>query len=194
MRLPEIDRGDDFTNRLLIGFISIVSGMRLPDAARVAFYHKNFFGAPMGAWTQAAMRGPSTWSIGERELMAAMVAKWNSCAFCVGAHGAVAAKTMERPLVDAVLADFRSAPISGALKGALAFLEIMTLRPMELSGEHAREALRSGVTAEALKDAIAVGTLFNIITRYADALDFAMPSAKEFDRAAGMLLKRGYAS
>jgi AhpD family alkylhydroperoxidase len=194
MRLPEIDRSDDFTNRLLIGFISIVSGMRLPDAARVAFYHKNFFGAPMGAWTQAAMRGPSTWSIGERELMAAMVAKWNSCAFCVGAHGAVAAKTMERPLVDAVLADFRSAPISGALKGALAFLEIMTLRPMELSGEHAREALRSGVTAEALKDAIAVGTLFNIITRYADALDFAMPSAKEFDRAAGMLLKRGYAS
>jgi len=194
MRLPEIDRGDDFTNRLLIGFISIVSGMRLPDAARVAFYHKNFFGAPMGAWTQATMRSPCTWSIGERELMAAMVAKWNSCAFCVGAHGAVAAKTMERPLVDAVLADFRSAPISRTLKGALAFLEIMTLRPIELSGEHAREALRSGVTAEALKDAIAVGTLFNIITRYADALDFAMPSAKEFDRAAGMLLKRGYAS
>jgi hypothetical protein len=79
MRLPEIDRGDGFTNRLLIGFISIVSGMRLPDAARVAFYHKSFFGAPMGAWTQAAMRGPSPWSVGERELMAAMVAKWNSC-------------------------------------------------------------------------------------------------------------------
>ena len=68
------------------------------------------------------------------------------------------------------------------------------LRPMELSGEHARAALRSGVIAEALRDAIAVGALFNIITRYADALDFAMPSAKEFDRAAGMLLKRGYAS
>ena len=194
MRLPEIDRGDGFTNRLLIGFISLVSGMRLPDAARVAFYHKSFFGAPMGAWTQAAMRGPSTWSVGERELMAAMVANWNSCAFCVGAHGAVAAKTMERPLVDAVLADFRSAPISESLKGALAFLEIMTLRPMELSAEHAKAALRSDVTAAALKDAMAVGTLFNIITRYADSLDFAMPSPKEFDRAAGMLLKRGYGS
>ena len=56
-----------------------------------------------------------------------------------------------------------------------------------------RAALRSGMTIEALKDAIAVGALFNIITRYADALDFAMPSANEFDRAAGMLLKRGYA-
>lgn len=194
MRLPEVERGDSFGNRLLIRFISAVSGMRLPDAARVAFYHKNFFSAPLGAWTQAAMRGPSAWSVGERELMAAMVAKWNSCAFCVGAHGAVAAKTMTRPVVDAVLADFRSAPITEALQGALAFLEIMTLRPMELSADSAREALRSGVTNEALRDAAAVAAVFNIITRYADALNFAMPTAAEFDRAAGMLLKRGYAS
>lgn len=194
MRLPEIDRGDSIKHRLLIGFISMVSGMRLPDAARVAFYHKAFFGTPMSAWTQATMRGPSPWSVAERELMAALVAKWNSSAFCVGAHGAVAAKTMERPLVDAVLADFRSAPISGTLKAALAFLETMTLRPMELSAERAADVLRSGVTVEALRDAAAVATVFNIIARYAEALDFAMPSEKEFDRAATMLLKRGYAA
>lgn len=194
MRLPEVERGDTFGNRLLIRFISAVSGMRLPDAARVAFYHKNFFSAPLGAWTQAAMRGPSAWSVGERELMAATVAKWNSCAFCVGAHGAVAAKTMTRPVVDAVLADFRSAPITEPLKGALAFLEIMTLRPMALSADSAREALRSGVTTADLKDAAAIAAVFNIITRYADALNFAMPTASEFDRAADMLLKRGYAS
>ena len=156
MRLPEIDRGDGFANRVLIRFISVVSGMRLPDAARVAFYHKNFFGSPMGAWTRATMRGPSVWSIGERELMAAMVAQRNSCAFCVGAHGAVAAKTMQRPFVDSVLADYRAAEISEALKAALAFLEIMTLRPAELSAEHAKATLRAGVTAAALKDAIAV--------------------------------------
>ena len=60
MRLREIDRGDGVFNRLLFGFISLVSRMRLPDAARVAFYHKDFFAAPMGVWTQAAMRGPST--------------------------------------------------------------------------------------------------------------------------------------
>lgn len=194
MRLPEIDRGDSITHRLLIGFISMVSGMRLPDAARVAFYHTEFFSTPMGAWTQATMRGPSPWTVAERELMAALVAKWNSSAFCIGAHGAVAARTMERSLVDAVLADFRSAPISETLKAALAFLEIMTLRPMKLSAEQATIAFRSGVTAEALQDAIAVATVFNIIARYADALDFAMPSAKEFDRAAAMLLKRGYAA
>ncbi|MDE2067389.1 MAG: hypothetical protein KGK01_17160 [Bradyrhizobium sp.] len=96
MRLPEIEHGDGFANRLLIRFISMVSRMRLPDAARVAFYHKNFFGNAMGAWTQTAMRGPGPWSVAERKLMARMVAKWNACAFCVGAHGAVAAKEMQR--------------------------------------------------------------------------------------------------
>jgi uncharacterized peroxidase-related enzyme len=194
MRLREIERGDGVFNRLLIGFISLVSRMRLPDAARVAFYHKDFFATPMGAWTQAAMRGPSTWSIGQRELMAALVAKWNSCAFCVGAHGAVAAKQIKRSAVDAALADFRTAPISESLKATLAFLEILTLRPMELTAKDARAVLLAGVSNEALMDAIAVGALFSIITRYADALAFAVPTANEFDRVASMLLKRGYAS
>jgi uncharacterized peroxidase-related enzyme len=194
MRLREIDRGDSILNRLLIGFISLVSGMRLPDAARVAFYHKDFFGSPMGAWTQAAMRGPSAWSVGDRELMAALVARWNSCDFCVGAHGAVAAKEIERSLVDTALADYRAAPISDGLKATLEFLEAMTLRPTELTSESAAAVFEAGVSAEALKDAIAVGAIFNIVTRYANALDFALPTANEFDRAAGMLLKRGYAS
>lgn len=194
MRLREIDRGDGFVNRLLIVFISMVSRMRLPDAARVAFYHKEFFGVPIGAWTQAAMRGPSPWSVGERELMAAMVAEWNSCAFCVSAHGAIAAKEMQRPLVDAALVDFHTASISEGLKATLAFLEIMTLRPLTLTAEDAKTVFRAGVGAEALTDAVAVGALFNIVTRYADALNFAMPTSDEFDRSASMLLKRGYAS
>jgi alkylhydroperoxidase family enzyme len=112
----------------------------------------------------------------------------------MGAHGAVAAKEIERPKVDATLADYRTAPISERLKAALEFLEITTLRPMDLSADHAKVVLHAGVSAEALTDAIAVGALFNIVARYADALAFAMPTADEFDRAATMLLKRGYAS
>jgi hypothetical protein len=49
--------------------------------------------------------------------------EWNACAFCVGAHGAVVAKEMQRPALDEVLCDFRTAPISGRLKPALVFLE-----------------------------------------------------------------------
>jgi uncharacterized peroxidase-related enzyme len=192
MRLREVERGDSLVNRLVIGFISVVSRMRLPDAARVAFYHRDF-GSPIGAWTQAAMRGPSAWTIGERELIAAMVAKWNACTFCLGAHRAIAAQQLPTALVDAALAEFRAAPVSHQLKATLAFLEKMTLRPTELAPEDARTVLGAGVTREALTDAVAVASVFNIITRYADALGFAIPTADEFDRAGKMLLKRGYA-
>jgi hypothetical protein len=67
----------------------------------------------------------------------------------------------------------------------------MTLRPDQLKAEHARAALNAGLSPQALTDAIAVGAVFNIVTRDANALDFAMPTPEEFDRAANMLLKRG---
>ena len=193
MRLPEIDRGDGLGNRLLIGLISMVSGMRLPDAARVAFYHKAFFNGSMGAWTQRVMRGSSDWTIGERELMAAMVAKWNSCTFCVGAHGAIAAKEMPRQLVDDALGDYRISQLPPALKATLVFLEKLTLHPTEIASGDARAVLSAGVAPDALEDAVAVASVFNIVTRYADALSFATPTEAEFDKAGDMLLKRGYA-
>ena len=193
MRLGEVERGETLGKRLLIRFISAVSRMRLPDAARVAFYHQSF-GRPLGAWTQAAMRGASSWTVGERELMAAMVATWNGCAFCVGAHRAVATKGLPAEVVDAALTDPRDAAISDGLRATLAFLEKMTLDPAGLTADDARTVLGAGVTPAALEEAIAVAAVFAVITRYADALDFAIPTADELDRAADMLLRRGYGS
>lgn len=192
MRLPEVERGDTLRTRMLIRMISLLSGGRLPDAARVAFYHRDFVGPALGAWTQQTMRGPSEWSVGERELMAAMVAQWNSCEFCIGAHRATAGRSLDPELVDACFRDYRTAPISDALRATLAFLEIMTRRPDDLQPATAREALAAGVTRAQLTDAAAVAALFNMITRYADALDFTIATAADFDKGAVMLLKRGY--
>jgi uncharacterized peroxidase-related enzyme len=193
MRLPEVERGDSLRSRALIRIISVALGARLPDAARVAFYHKGFLGTALGSWTQEAMRGASEWSVAERELMAAMVAGWNSCPFCVGAHRAIAVRGLDNSVVDACLADYHTAPISDPLRATLAFLEKMTLRPDELRAAQARAAIAAGASRRQLADAAAVAALFNIITRYANALDFAIPTGAEFDKAAGMMLKRGYA-
>ncbi|MFC4242185.1 carboxymuconolactone decarboxylase family protein [Gryllotalpicola reticulitermitis] len=192
MRLPDIERGENLRSRALIRIISAVSGIRLPDAARVAFYDKGFVGPTFGAWTQALMRGPSEWSVGERELMAAMVAHWNSCTFCVGAHSAIAVRGLDRDTVNACLADYRTAPISEPLRASLSFLETMTREPETLSAAHAQAALKAGASQAQLADAAAVAAIFNITTHYADTLDFAIPTDDEFDKAAGMMLKRGY--
>lgn len=194
MRLHEVERGDGLVSQILIRFISLVSGMRLPDAARVAFYHKQFSGDSMSAWTHAAMRGESAWSVGERELMAAMTARWNACPFCLGAHGASAARVLGRPLVEATLENFRQAELRTPLQAVLTFLEILTRRPDELTVEDAQAALGKEITPQVLEDAIAVCALFNITTRCADTLDYQMLSERDFDRAAKRLLVQGYAN
>lgn len=193
MRLREVERGDSLRSRALIRVISLALGARLPDAARVALYHRDFVGSALGAWAQETMRGPSAWSVAERELMAAMVATWNSSPFCVGAHQAIAVRGLDNAVAAACLADYRTAPVSDALRATLAFLETMTLHPDELQAAHAQEAMAAGVSRQQLMDAAAVAALFNIIARYANALDFAIPTDAEFDKAAGMMLKRGYA-
>lgn len=192
MRLAEIERGDSVRHRLLIRMISRFAGYRLPDAARVAFYDKGFAGPALGEWTQRAMRAPGAWSVSERELMAAVVASWNSCPFCVGAHGAIAVRGVDPELVAATIADFRTAPIGERLRAAFEFLERMTKEPDRLSAADARAALEAGLTTEELEDAAAVAAVFAIITRNANALDYEIPTAEEFDQAAVMLLRRGY--
>jgi uncharacterized peroxidase-related enzyme len=193
MRLPEVERGDRLVWRLLIRGISLVSGMRLPDAARVVFYHRHFFGDPMSRWTHMAMRGDSDWTVGERELMAAMTAKWNACEFCVGAHGAIAARVLGRPLIDNALEDLQGAQLPVRLRAVLEFMEVLTRAPVALTAEDAQTVLREGVAPQALEDAIAVAALFNIIGRCADALDYEVPGDRDFDHAAKRLLARGYA-
>jgi hypothetical protein len=39
------------------------------------------FGQPFSVYLQEVLRGPSDWSIGERELFAAFVSKKNQCAY-----------------------------------------------------------------------------------------------------------------
>lgn len=177
MLMRQIERGARFNHRLLRRFISLASGMRFPGATRTAIKDSEVLGASLEAWTRAVMRGPSAWSAAERDLMAAMASKWTACTFCVNMHGAAAARHMGTASVDAVLSDYHSAPISEGLKATLEFLEIMMLRPREMTEEHANAVLESGISFETLIDAIEVGVVLKLISRYARALDFAESTA-----------------
>jgi hypothetical protein len=81
MRLNNVERGDGLGSRLLFAFIRVVSGFRAPDVVRTLKYHPAIFGDPHSRHTQAVMRGPSDWTVGERELFAAFVSRLNHCLF-----------------------------------------------------------------------------------------------------------------
>ncbi|HVK77525.1 MAG TPA: hypothetical protein VM734_29670 [Kofleriaceae bacterium] len=81
MRVPSIEKGRGLKSKLMFGVIRLLSGHRAPDVIRTLMYRPELFGRPMNEVFQEVMRGPSEWSIGERELFAAWVSKKNECEF-----------------------------------------------------------------------------------------------------------------
>lgn len=95
-------------------------------------------------------------------------------------------------MTQAVLDDWRTAPIGEKLRATLGFLEKITLSPDEVRREDSALPRQAGVSDSALRDAVYVCALFNLIDRVADALDFAIPSPEEFSKGAKVLLRFGY--
>ena len=94
---------------------------------------------------------------------------------------------------EAVERDWRTAPIDERLRATLGFIEKLTLRPSELTHEDADDVLATGVSREALTDAIHVAALFNMIVRMADSLGWDVPDFEEFYARADGMLASGYA-
>ncbi len=51
------------------------------DIRRMLSYRPELFGHPFSAFLQDVLRGPSDWSVGERELFAAFVSRTNQCSY-----------------------------------------------------------------------------------------------------------------
>ncbi|TYK50674.1 carboxymuconolactone decarboxylase family protein [Actinomadura decatromicini] len=192
MRLDILNHGYRPGTKVLFAAVRLFSGRPMPDAAKLVFYRPDFYGARAKEFTHQAMRGPSEWSVGDRELMAAYVSKVNESAFCVGAHTATATRAyQDEARVTAVLADLETAPVSEPLRATLRMLGELT-REGDISAEEMRRVLAAGVTPQQVKDALAVCAAFNTTDRLADVFGFQMLSPEGFAAGAKYLLKRGY--
>ena len=192
MRLDVLNRGYAPGTKLLFAFIQLFSRQPVPDAAKLVFYRPDFYGSGAKEFTHEAMRGPSAWSVGDRELMAAYVSQANECAFCIGAHSATARQAyQDGPKVAAVLADLESAPVEDGLRATLRMLGKLT-REGTVSAGDMRDVLAAGVSRQQVEDALAVCAAFNTTNRLADAFGFEVLSSEGFEAGAKYLLKRGY--
>lgn len=82
MRLSCLDHGHRLRARL---FLRATSG-DAPDVVRMLLYRPEFFSRPLLALTVEAMRGPSYWTVGEREDLAHQIAEKHRCPFCIDSH------------------------------------------------------------------------------------------------------------
>jgi uncharacterized peroxidase-related enzyme len=192
MRLGILNEGYGFGTKLLFTLIRLFSRQPVPDAARLTFYRPDFYGSYSKALTHEAMRGPSAWSVAERELMAAYVSKVNDCPFCIGAHTATATQASgNEVMVAAALADLESAPVEDRLRATLRMLGSLT-RDGYLSAEDLRAVLDTGVSRQQVEDALAICYAFNVTNRLANAFGFEVLSHEGFEAGARYLLRRGY--
>ena len=81
MRLRAVEHRHRLPERLKLMLIRLVGMRRVPDIVKTLMYRPEFWGRPVSVWTQAVMRGPSEWSVGERELFAAFTSRLNQCLF-----------------------------------------------------------------------------------------------------------------
>ena len=81
MRLTQVATGHRLKERFKLAMIKLFSRHEPEDVVKTLMYRPEFWGKPHCDLTQAVMRGPSSWSVGEREVFAAFVSKLNQCPF-----------------------------------------------------------------------------------------------------------------
>jgi len=95
-------------------------------------------------------------------------------------------------LIQAVLADYRTAPISEKLRAMLGFLEKLTLRPAEVGPDDAAPLRAAGLSDAEIESAVHVCALFNVINRVADSLGFEATDRRGYEGSGRRLLNVGY--
>ena len=187
MRLASYETGRRPAQRAFLALTGLL-GSPINDVGKVSIRRAEFFGRPFMALAQCALRGRSSWSVGERELFAAVVSQANSCAFCVGTHGAIAGLTLGLDVDES----WRDGRFGARAMAAAEFVDALTRDPDRVGPELVAAARAAGVDDAALAEAVYVAFAFNTVNRVADALGFEHRSDRELRRDARFLRINGY--
>ena len=81
MRLQKVESGHRLEQKLLLFFIQLISFRKPLDVVKLFMYRPEYFGKQFCSLGHDLLRGPSDWSVGERELFGAFTSKLNKCVF-----------------------------------------------------------------------------------------------------------------
>jgi uncharacterized peroxidase-related enzyme len=152
--------------------------------------------APLNELVDVLLRGPSTLTPAERELIATYVSAQNDCRYCQTIHGAIAAHHLagNEALVAAVKHDPANADISEKLKALLAVAGKVVLGGTHLTSADAQLARERGATDLEIHDTVLIAAAFCMFNRYVDGLATWAPEDPALYRArAAIVAEHGYA-
>src|SRR5215475_7264661 len=150
---------------------------------------------PLSDLTEVLLRGPSTLTRGERELIAAYVSALNGCQYCSSSHSACAAAQLPggMALVEQVRADPAAAPVPAKLKALLLIASAVRDSGQAVTAEHIAAARAAGATDMEIHDTVLIAAVFCMFNRYVDGLATTAPEDPALYAAgAQRLVTQGY--
>ena len=149
---------------------------------------------PIRQLTQILLRGESTLTEGERELIATVVSFGNECKFCTAAHSAAADILLEDPFIsEKVKQDLEAAPVSEKMKALLNIARAVQKNGKLVSPAMVETTRQQGASDREIHDTVLIAALFSLYNRYVDGLATITPSEPAFyDRLGHILKDKGY--
>jgi uncharacterized peroxidase-related enzyme len=150
---------------------------------------------PLNDLADVLLRGPSSLTPGERELLATSVSHENDCRYCQTIHGAIAAHHLghDEALVLDVKTDFEHAAISGKLKALIAIARKTARGGKHVTADDVARARAEGATDLEIHDTVLIAAFFCLCNRYVDGLATWTPDDPDFFRQrAALVAEHGY--
>jgi len=141
------------------------------------------------------LRGPSSLTSGEREMIATLVSDRNDCHFCQASHRAAAAHHLggDYAIVDAVKRDFQTAPVSAKLKTLMAIAAKVQESGKQVTASDIERARSAGATDIEIHDAVLIAAAFSMFNRYVDGLaTFTPRDDAAYDEMGQRMAHEGY--
>ncbi len=150
--------------------------------------------APLREVTQILLRGPSSLSEAERELIATIVSHRNECFYCATSHTAAADVYLgEHDTAALMKKDIAAAPLSDKMKALLVIASQVQQSGKAVTQQAIDNAKAAGATDTELHDTVMIAALFCFYNRYVDGLGTIAPTDPEYYSSMAQRLKdKGY--
>lgn len=150
---------------------------------------------PLNELAETLLRGPSTLTSAEREMIASYVSYQNECHFCHSSHGAAAAHHLDGnlDLLDDIKAGFVKTDISPKMRALLNIAKKVQVLGNKVKEEDIEAARAEGATDTEIHDTVLISAAFCMFNRYVDGLGTWAPKEKEaYDDTGKRLAHEGY--
>lgn len=147
---------------------------------------------PLIEFHEVLLRGPSPFSEGERELIAAYVSGLNHCRYCHAVHTATAGVLgVSSASIEAAIDDIDAAPLAEKMKPILRYAKKLTEQPASPTQADADAIFAAGWDDTALYHTVAVTALFNFMNRLVEGMGIVLDTVY-VKPASERLAKGGY--